>query len=88
MMKPPPFKKGFQPPYLRELWATLIIFFRQGVLYRSRWKFWKYILAGLVRFPKRLPHFVTGCIMAEHYFNYVSTIREKLQEQMERIGTK
>jgi len=87
MMKPPPFKKGFQPPYWRELWATMIIFFRQGVLYPSRWKFWKCILMGLVRFPRRLPHFVTGCIMAEHYFDYVRTIREKLQEQMEQIGT-
>jgi radical SAM superfamily enzyme YgiQ (UPF0313 family) len=88
MMKPPPFKKGFQPPYRRELWAALIIFFRQGVLYPSRWKFWKCIFVGLVRFPRRIPHFVTGCIMAEHYFNYVGTIREKLQEQMDRVGTK
>jgi radical SAM superfamily enzyme YgiQ (UPF0313 family) len=88
MMKPQPFKKGFQLPYWRELWAALIIFFRQGVLYPSRWKFWKCVLVGLVRFPRRLPHFVTGCIMAEHYFNYVRTIREKLQEQMEQIGTK
>jgi len=86
LMKPPAFKKRFQPPYLKELRAVLITFFRQGVLYPSRRQFWKYLVLALVKFPRRLPHYVTGCIMAEHYFGYVRTIREKLEGQMEQLG--
>ncbi|MBI5250049.1 MAG: B12-binding domain-containing radical SAM protein [Desulfomonile tiedjei] len=82
-MDPPSFRKRFLPPYPSEVRAVLITMFRQGLLYPSRLKFWKYLILGLVKFPKRIQHFFTACIMAEHYFNYRRTIQTELQAQLD-----
>ncbi len=82
-MTDPPFEKGFSPPYLSEIRAVLITLFRQGVLYRSRWKFWKYFFSALFRFPKRFKYFLSSCVTAEHYYEYRRTIKTVLDAQME-----
>ena len=84
-MDPPRFRKKFLPPYLSEVRAVIITMFRQGVLYPSRLKFWKYLILGLVKFPKRIQHYFTGCIMAEHYFDYRRTIRKEIQAQLDLV---
>ncbi|MCP4667862.1 MAG: B12-binding domain-containing radical SAM protein [Deltaproteobacteria bacterium] len=73
-MKKRPFRKGFALPYAYELRGLAIILFRQGVLYKTRWKFWNYLFKALTRFPARLPQFLGACIQSEHYFDYRQTI--------------
>lgn len=80
-MNPLPYKKGFSPPYLSEIRAVLIALFRQGVVYSSRWKFWKFLAAAVLKFPSRLPHFFASLVTAEHYFEYRQTIKDRLHEE-------
>lgn len=87
-MGPYPVKKGFLPPYLSEIRAVAITMFRQGLLYPSRWNFWRYLLTGLMKFPKRLPHFITACVVAEHYHDYRETVRTRLEEGLRLLESK
>jgi hypothetical protein len=59
-----------------------ITLLRQGLLYPSRWKFWKLFFKALMRFPKRFPYFVTSCIMAEHYYEFREIIKTKLRAKL------
>ncbi len=81
-MDPPKFRKRFSPLYSSELRAVIITMYRQGVLYPSRLKFWKYLLMGLLKFPKRIQHYFASLITSEHYFEYRRTIRKALQAQL------
>ncbi|MBI5249081.1 MAG: DUF4070 domain-containing protein [Desulfomonile tiedjei] len=68
-----------------ELRAVLITFFRQGVLYPSRFTFWKYHFGALLKFPRRLRYFISACIVGEHYYEYRQTISDELESQMAEI---
>ncbi len=77
----PPVQDGGLP-YAGEIRAVAITLFRQGILYPSRWKFWKYLLLAIMKFPKRFRHFLASCITAEHYFEYRRTIRKLVQNSL------
>jgi radical SAM superfamily enzyme YgiQ (UPF0313 family) len=81
-MERPPLKRPFSFPTHRERCAVGITLLRQGLLYPSRWKFWKLFFKALMRFPKRFPYFVTSCIMAEHYYEFREIIKTKLRAKL------
>jgi radical SAM superfamily enzyme YgiQ (UPF0313 family) len=74
--KPP--KKAFSLPYASELKAVFVTLFRQGVLYPSRFFFWKCFFKALVKIPGRFRYFISACIVAEHYYEYRQTIEDEL----------
>ncbi len=80
-----PFKKGFSAPKPSEIRAVLITLFRQGVLYKSRWKFWKYFFSSLVRFPDRSRQYLASCVTGEHYFEFRHTVKRELEAELEHI---
>jgi radical SAM superfamily enzyme YgiQ (UPF0313 family) len=82
-----PPKKAFSMPYASELRAVLIAFFRQGVLYPSRFTFWKLLFRAMLKFPQRLRYFISACIVGEHYYAYRQTIREELESQLADISS-
>ncbi len=84
-MNRPVLPKPFALPHLNELRAVLIVFFRQGWVYDSRRKFWRYFFEVLWKFPARLPNFLTLLIKGEHYFDFRRTIVRELSRQMARI---
>ncbi len=84
-MGPYPVKKRFLMPFAAEIRTVAITVFRQGVVYSSRAKFWRYLLGGLVHFPKRLRHFFTACVVAEHYYEYRGTISEHLRQELLKV---
>jgi radical SAM superfamily enzyme YgiQ (UPF0313 family) len=84
-MAPPPERKPFKPPYLCELRAVLIVLARQGIIYPSRRKFWKYLFRTLTEFPWYLNRFLTYCVIAEHYFEYRQTIKSTLTIQLQAL---
>ena len=88
-MSPAPYKKPFSFPQWSELRAVEIALLRHGVIYPSRWKFWKLLLSALIRFPDRIHHFLSYCVMAEHYCEYPAAIRKRFQAGLgeeERTG--
>jgi len=77
-MERTPLKRRFAFPTHRERCAVGITVFRQGVLYPSRWKFWRLFIKALYHFPRRFPQYLSSCVMAEHYYEYRETIKAKL----------
>lgn len=82
IMKPPLVPKPFQMPYLFEIRSVVLTLFRQGVLYSSRWTFWKSLFTLLRKNPVRLRNFFTYCVRLEHYTEYSKTIGDALREQL------
>jgi radical SAM superfamily enzyme YgiQ (UPF0313 family) len=65
-------------PSLPEVRAVIKTLWRQGVVYSSRWTFWKMLFKGLLNFPKRMDTFFYYCVALEHYEEYRHTIKEQL----------
>lgn len=84
-MGPLKVKKPFSLPRLFEVRALLIMFFRQGVLYPSRFKFWKTLLTAARKIPERLPFFLSLCVELEHYTEYRRIIARELRRQMAEL---
>lgn len=81
-MKPPKIGKRFSFPYLFELRAVAIATFRQGVVYPSRFLFWRYLLTTLFLFPSKLPLFYSYCIMEEHFSEFRHTVMRELTSKL------
>jgi radical SAM superfamily enzyme YgiQ (UPF0313 family) len=82
-----PFRKDGDSPTVGEIRALAITFLRQGLLYRSRWKFWKYFFRALREFPDRAQNYVASCVAFEHYYEFRNTIRQGLEAGLaERTG--
>jgi Domain of unknown function (DUF4070) len=84
-MVPPPVSKGFSAPSLLETLAALKIVLRLGVIYPSRWTFWKSLIGGMIKFPKRMRHFFAYCVTLEHYYAYRRTIKDQLTTKLPTI---
>ena len=86
-MQPLPIKKPFAMPYVYELRAALVSIFKQGIVYRSRLKFWKYFLAALFKLPlPRFVQFISICVLGEHYFEFRNTVKDKLLYKLNKEG--
>jgi radical SAM superfamily enzyme YgiQ (UPF0313 family) len=81
-MRRAPVKRKFACPYPLELHTVGMTILRQGFLYSSRWTFWKLFFKALVHFPKRFPHYISLCVMAEHYYEFRDTIETKLRAKL------
>ncbi|MFC1835122.1 B12-binding domain-containing radical SAM protein [Thermodesulfobacteriota bacterium] len=81
-MNRPPINKAPVPLSLSELRAVLITIIRQGLMYPSRWKWWKALFKVLRRSPNTFPHFMASCVTAEHYFQFRQTIKKQLPEAL------
>lgn len=77
----PPIQK-FSMPFPGELRAVFTTLVRQGILYPSRFKFWKYLFSALWNFPSRFRFFIGTCVTAEHYYEYRRTIRKELETRL------
>jgi len=77
-MRQRPVKKGFLMPSIGEVRAVAMAGFRQLVLSPDRWTFLRMFLKAIVRFPRRLPDYLTLCVTGEHYFEYRTTIRRQM----------
>lgn len=75
-------KRRFVCPYPLELHTVGMTILRQGFLYSSRWQFWKQFFQALVHFPRRFPHYISLCVMAEHYYEFRDTIERKLRAKL------
>ena len=84
-MVPASINRHFPPLSFSEILAVLTTLLRQGVLYPSRWTFWRYFIAGLLKFPKRIRHFISYCVVLEHYYEYRQTIKENLAARVRGI---
>jgi radical SAM superfamily enzyme YgiQ (UPF0313 family) len=74
MEKKPPEKRQ-QRITREELRTVLTVLWRQGIIAPSRKYFWKYLIAGMVKFPAQLNRYFSSFVVAEHYYEYRHTIK-------------
>jgi hypothetical protein len=81
-MQRPKFTRAFKPPYMSEIRAVLVTMYRQGLVYPTRWVFWKYLFKALRNYPWRADRFLTACVVAEHYYEFSRNICPILRSQI------
>ncbi|MFH0823145.1 MAG: B12-binding domain-containing radical SAM protein [Pseudomonadota bacterium] len=84
-MIPPPTIKSIRTPSFPEILGVIKTILRQGVLYPSRWTFWKSLIGGMFLFPKRMHRFFAYCMALEHYYAYRETIKNRLTAKLPEL---
>ncbi|WP_199247251.1 B12-binding domain-containing radical SAM protein [[Phormidium] sp. ETS-05] len=62
--------------------ALAIIFWRQGVLRETRWKFWIYLYNIIKHNPKVWDHYISICAYFEHFYEYRQIVRNQIETQL------
>jgi len=67
---------------LRDIPALLILCWRQGILRKTRGKFWVYLFNILRHQPTQINSYLTACGFIEHFFEYRLIVREEINTQL------
>ena len=70
-------------PNFATLRALLIICWRQGVLRKTRWKFWLYLASIFKNKNKHWQHYLSICALGEHFLEYRELVRSQIQTQLD-----
>jgi len=62
--------------------AMLLIFWRQGILRKTRWTFWKYLFHIYRAKPKLWTSYLSLCALGEHFLVYRTLVRDKIEAQL------
>jgi radical SAM superfamily enzyme YgiQ (UPF0313 family) len=75
-------KKEKKPLDLRSLRAFLIICWRQGIVRKTRWKFWLY-LVNMYRYNRGgIGSYLSVCAQIEHFLEYREIIKQEIEAQL------
>jgi radical SAM superfamily enzyme YgiQ (UPF0313 family) len=65
--------------------ALLLLLWRQGVQYPTRWKFWHHLF-GMIRYnPSQAGYFLLTCAHIEHFQEYREIVRDQIQAQLQEV---
>ncbi|OKH25622.1 B12-binding domain-containing radical SAM protein [Hydrococcus rivularis NIES-593] len=67
---------------LREIRALLILIWRQGMLRKTRWKFWINLFKILRYNPRVTDHYIKVCAFIEHFYDYRQIVRDQINAQL------
>lgn len=62
--------------------ALLILCWRQGIMRKTRWKFWLYFFAILRHNPRVWDHYLGICALGEHFLEYREIVRTQIEAQL------
>jgi radical SAM superfamily enzyme YgiQ (UPF0313 family) len=62
--------------------ALLIIGWRQGVLRKTRWRFWLNLASILRHNPRVWDHYMGICAAGEHFIEYRQIVRDQIETQL------
>lgn len=63
--------------------AFLIIGWRQGILRKTRWRFWANLAVMLWRYPDVAANYVSVCAQAEHFIDFREMVRDNIKSQLQ-----
>ncbi|MEM9538856.1 MAG: B12-binding domain-containing radical SAM protein [Cyanobacteria bacterium P01_E01_bin.42] len=72
-------KKPFDWAILR---AVLTVVWQQGILYKTRWKFWPYLFSMIRHNLGGVASYLTVCAYMEHFLDYRQQVREQIEAQL------
>jgi len=62
--------------------ALLIICWRQGILRKTRWQFWRNLIQLAWRYPVVVTSYLSVCGQAEHFLDYRQVVRKQVEAQV------
>ena len=62
--------------------ALSLILWKQGLLARTRWLFWRNLIQVLIKKPRQLEIYLTLCAYLEHFTEYRFIVREQINNQL------
>jgi radical SAM superfamily enzyme YgiQ (UPF0313 family) len=66
----------------QNLRAMLLIFWKQGIVRRSRWRFWRNLF-GIIRVNSRaVGSYLSGCAQGEHFLDYRQRVKRTIRAQL------
>lgn len=83
----PRVKSPFKWPEPVHVKALLIVFWRQGILRQTRWKFWHHLFSILIRNPAVAEQYIAVCAHNEHFMEYRSIVRDQIKAQLAEISS-
>ena len=78
-----PRHKGESRPSWESIRALLIILWRQGVVRKTRVKFWINLYKIFRRHPSLVDSYITVCAYIEHFYEYRQIVRDQITAQLE-----
>ena len=71
---------------LRPSWKTiralLMLLWKQGVIAKTRWQFWRNLAQVLLQKPRQLEIYLTLCAYLEHFTEYRFIVKEQINTQL------
>ncbi len=62
--------------------ALATVCWRQGVVRKTRWKFWLNLIGILRHNPRVWDHYLSICALGEHFLEYRQVVREQIEAQL------
>ncbi|HEY9618638.1 MAG TPA: DUF4070 domain-containing protein, partial [Microcoleaceae cyanobacterium] len=62
--------------------ALLTVCWRQGVVRKTRWKFWLNLIGILRHNPAVWQHYLAICALGEHFLEYRQIVRDQIETQL------
>jgi len=62
--------------------ALFLIIWRQGVVRKTRFSFWRYLLSMTWRYPHRVVSYLSVCAQIEHFVEYRQIIKDQIEAQL------
>jgi radical SAM superfamily enzyme YgiQ (UPF0313 family) len=82
LMGEPRHKTKLRQPSWVVIRAMLIIFWRQGVLRKTRSTFWRYLIHIMQAKPKNWQYYLSICALGEHFLEYRQLVDQQIKAQL------
>lgn len=66
----------------RTIYAMLVLFWRQGMLRKTRWRFWLYLAQVIKQKPSHFAMYLRTCAYGEHLIYYRQVVSEQIMRQI------
>ncbi|HEY9827502.1 MAG TPA: DUF4070 domain-containing protein, partial [Stenomitos sp.] len=67
----------------KNIQALITVFWRQGVVRETRWKFWTYLIGIWRNNPTVWQHYLSVCALNEHFLEYREIVQTQIEAQLE-----
>lgn len=83
LMGEPKQKTALRKPSLTAIRALLTIVWRQGIVRKTRWTFWPYLIHIMGAKPKLWQHYLSICALGEHFLEYRKLVCSQIDAQLQ-----
>jgi radical SAM superfamily enzyme YgiQ (UPF0313 family) len=81
---PPTVRMPIKRPEWVVIHALAVVFWRQGIERKTRWKFWRHLIDLLMKNPQVVEQYVIICAQNEHFLEFRGIVKEQIEAQLLR----